>query len=372
MITIGGKDIADIVIDNKNVVKVQDATTLEIMWQKTTPVVVDYFYIENTYSGSNTITINTIDQSPIANHATSLQYSKDQSTWTTITLSGTNTILMNSGEKVYFRNNNGYFNCIDFKTIFSCNKKHKVGGNINTLLNYQNLSGVTLSEDCFLELFNGNTTLRNAYNLTLPSMILAPSCYVNMFYNCTNLTSPPRILPATTLTSGCYNEMFSGCTSLMVTPELPATTLAQYCYRQMFWNCTNLEDAPSLVATTLAQGCYKQMFAGCTSMTNAMYWLPATTLAEDCYWGMFAGCSALTTAPQLLATTLEDGCYYWMFQNCSSLNSVTTNANDISAPDCLYNWLQGVSNSGTFHNLGSATYPTGTSGIPSGWTEVNS
>ena len=59
-----------------------------------------------------------------------------------------------------------------------------------------------------------------------------------------------------------------------------------------------------------------------------------------------------------------------MFKNCASLNSITVYANDISASDCTYSWLLGVASTGTFRNLGSATYSRDASGIPAGWTEV--
>ena len=87
---------------------------------------------------------------------------------------------------------------------------------------------------------------------------------------------------------------------------------------------------------------------------------------------MFRGCTSLTTAPELPATTLADYCYDSMFYGCSKLNSLTVYAQDISASNCTTNWLSGVASSGTFRNLGTATYPTGASGIPSGWTEVKS
>lgn len=47
-------------------------------------------------------------------------------------------------------------------------------------------------------------------------------------------------------------------------------------------------------------------------------------------------------------------------------------ANDISASNCTFNWLTRVSNTGTFYNNGLATYASGTSGIPTGWTEDTS
>lgn len=122
---------------------------------------------------------------------------------------------------------------------------------------------------------------------------------------------------------------------------LPATTLTQQCYWSMFTNCYDLVAAPALPATTMAQSCYQNMFSHCTS---------------------------LTTAPALPATTLADYCYQSMFSGCTLLNSVTTYAQDISARYCISNWLQTVSATGDFYNYGGATYPSGSSGIPSGWT----
>jgi len=53
-------------------------------------------------------------------------------------------------------------------------------------------------------------------------------------------------------------------------------------------------------------------------------------------------------------------------------------ATDISASGCLNDWVSGVASSGTFTKeasliQGSETgqIPTGTSGIPEGWTVVN-
>ena len=68
--------------------------------------------------------------------------------------------------------------------------------------------------------------------------------------------------------------------------------------------------------------------------------------------------------------TMTDYCYGNMFQGCVSLNSITVYADDISALYCTTDWLSNVASSGTFRNLGSATYSRDASGIPSGWTEV--
>lgn len=100
--------------------------------------------------------------------------------------------------------------------------------------------------------------------------------------------------------------------------------------------------------------------------------LPATTLEKYCYTGMFYGCISLTTAPELPATTLANYCYQHMFEYCTKLNKIVTYANSISATNCLYSWVVGVSPTGDFYNLGGATYPSGSSGIPEGWTEHTS
>lgn len=172
---------------------------------------------------------------------------------------------------------------------------------------------------------------------------LEESCLLNMFYGCTGLTSAENLaLPATTLAEGCYSCMFYECTNLATVPELPATTLAENCYENMFYGCTSLTSAPAL---------------------------PATTLAGACYGGMFYGCEALTTAPDLPATTLAFGCYYEMFYGCNLLNSVKCIATEM-AGESTSNWLSGVADSGTFTKKAGVEWPTGASGIPSGWTVI--
>ena len=132
---------------------------------------------------------------------------------------------------------------------------------------------------------------------------------------------------------------------------------------------TVLVSASELIlpATTLAVACYSGMFSGCTSLTTAPS-LPATTLAEGCYDSMFSGCTSLTTAPSLPAATLTEGCYGGMFQGCNVLNSIMIFADDISAIDCLAEWVGNVAQTGTFYKLGSAEYED--EFIPEGWTVV--
>ena len=252
------------------------------------------------------------------------------------------------------------------------------------------LPATTLASSCYYNMFVGCTSLTTSP--ALPATTLASNCYYNMFYGCTNLTTAPT-LPATTLASSCYYGMFSDCTSLTTSPALPATTLASNCYYNMFYGCTNLTTAPALPATTLATYCYYYMFRGCTNLTtspalpaaklvnycyNGMFYgctnlttapaLPATTLATSCYSSMFYGCTSLTTAPALPAAKLVNYCYNSMFNGCTNLNYIKCLATDISATNCTSYWVNGVASTGTFVKNSAATWSTGASGIPTGWT----
>ena len=321
----------------------------------------NYFYVKNEYAGQNNVYVGNYTGNYSTIEQTTVEYSKDRLNWTTmnITQNSVNTITLEEGEKVYFRNNSGKWglsNTSGTHTInyFNASQNYSVGGELKSLIKYNGDITVGTDTGKFVYLFTQgghyeyevyNTTLVSAEDLVFPSVI-GREWYSEMFYYCTSLTKTPKTLPATTLEQNCYVNMFNGCSSLTTTPSnlLPATTLARNCYGSMFSNCTSLTTPPALPATSLEVECYKSMFFGC----------------------------GLTTAPELPATTLVNSCYYLMFSGCSNLNSVTIHADDNSAFQCTYNWLNNVAATGTLHNLGSATYTTGASGIPSGWTETNS
>ena len=416
-------------LGNRNIVKVKLGDV--VIWQKNSEPVEgpDYLYIENTYAGENTITFTTaqLGTPNSYTYAKSVEYSTDKKNWNTLTFntSTPQTITIGVGEKLYLRNDSGAFNYYEFASFYTkinTSQNCVVGGNINTLINYNDADNVSLRGyyGCFYmlfknaknitdasnliipsttivesycrEMFSGCTSLQNAP--TLPATTLGKRCYHEMFYDCSKLTTAPE-LPATNLAMGCYSGMFSNCTSLVNAPTLPATTLVSDCYFRMFSSCTSLVNAPTLPATKLASECYYEMFSSCKALTTApalsatnladycyqgMFRyctsltttpeLPATTLTTNCYSEMFSSCTSLVNAPTLPATTLTNKCYNYMFGGCSKLNSITVYAEDISATECTNSWLYGVSSTGTFNNLGFAPFENGASGIPSGWTEV--
>lgn len=110
------------------------------------------------------------------------------------------------------------------------------------------------------------------------------------------------------------------------------------------------------------------LFIDNEKLTDASELILPTTLTENCFYKMFYNCTSLTTAPTLPATVLAESCYEFMFTDCTNLNYIKMLATDISATDCLFNWVIGVSETGTFVKHPDATIPTGLSGIPEGWT----
>ena len=165
-----------------------------------------------------------------------------------------------------------------------------------------------------------------------------------------------------------FYSLFKDCTSLVSAPDLPVTTLTEGCYKSMFANCSSLTQVPELPATTLAASCYSGMFTNCSSLVSVPA-LPATTLADSCYYQMFLGCSSLVSAPELPATTLASYCYNEMFNGCSKLNYIKALFTTTPGSTYTYNWVSGVSSTGTFVKSKDATWDvTGAYGIPSGWT----
>lgn len=312
--------VTDMMLGNTPVEQVSDSLG-NVLWSSAVDPSLEYFYIEDISGSGDDFNIFTNDSSSMS---ITLEYSYDKNTWTTATVSYGNPLLayLDANEKVYIKAVADTWYTYNISRMSG----HNVGGNIMSLLYGDNFIGQTAFPANygyeFGSLFEGNDGLYNAENLSLP---------------------------ATTLNFACYESMFKECRYLETAPALPATTLAPHCYSNMFYGCISLETAPEL---------------------------PADTLDYNCYDSMFYGCTALLESPVLPATTLVDFCYQQMFYGCTYLKKITTYADDISAQDCLNNWVYNAgfvySAGGSFYNLGGATYPSGDSGIPSGWTEHNS
>ena len=332
-------NVDSVYIGNTEIKKVYEGTSL--VWEQP----IQYFKITNEYNGNNTIKFGR-DSDPGSSSGQidiTLEYSTDGgSTWSSLYIGGRQVTTVTvatipAGGTIIFRGNNTY---IGGALHFSSTQNFSVSGNLMTILDKTGQS-TTLSYPGFGALFVGS-----------------------------KVTDASRLkLPATTLVNNCYQQMFRNCTLLTAAPNLPATTLADSCYWEMFGGCTSLTKAPELPATTIATGCYNSMFNGCTSLVTPPSILPATSVRDTyfCYSNMFGGCTSLTTAPYLASEDLANGCYNQMFGGCTSLNKIVVAARWWYAGFANY-WVDGVAATGDFYHSSGVTIPTGTSGIPSGWT----
>lgn len=301
-----------------------------------TPYATKYFCIES-LEDSNTITFTKGTSAPNNTYYTST----DLNTWTEYY--GTQSWTLNNGQKLYFKAVAtfwGYYT--DYVWKFSSTGRFNVSGNIMSLLYGDNFAGQTLLK-AYYETQSRNYTYCG---------------FCNLFRNCTNLIDASKlVLPATEFQTTYFGEGVS----------------THYgCYSGMFYGCTSLLKGPKqLPATSLRAGCYDSMFYGCTSLETAIEELPASKLEYSCYQYMFNGCTNLIKAPIILAQTTSHQSMLEMFKNCSNLTEIKCAVKTFNGNLPLYNWVSGVSATGDFYGYDRLNWPTGNSGIPTGWTWYN-
>lgn len=142
-----------------------------------------------------------------------IEYSMNRTSWSTYTF-GTQLSLSRVWDKVYFRNASTTTTWLNTSSAY-----------------YQFIMTWSISASWDVNyLINKNST----------SSLTWEFCYRLLFYNCTALTTAPR-LPALNLTLRCYLNMFYWCTNLTNLPTLNATNLTEACYQQMFYGCSKIK-----------------------------------------------------------------------------------------------------------------------------------
>ena len=258
---------------------------------------------------------------------------------TPVSTSSNASFTLQAGDKVQFNSTNSALgvrtdpddpNSYNYLNIM-VDKKSYVYGNVMSMVNDNGgdfAADLTLADYAMPKLFCGSFSVDNHIAF---------------------LADKPLMLPATNISKYCYRYMFGFCTELSTLPSgfLPAKVMKEQCYAFIFTYCQGLIALPDDLLPaggggggSLAKSCYEAMFQCCSGLTTlADDFLPATTLAERCYCDMFRSCSGLNHAPLLRAPTLVNKCYEDIFFNCSKLSEVTCLATNISASECLFNWL---------------------------------
>lgn len=288
---VNNKIVNDVLINGQQAIKIVD--TNQTLWEaKEDLTAIDYLKFRNTDSDSQTWSMNLSS----ANSKGVMEYAiTTESKGRFVKYTSNSTLTIPGGSTLYLRGD-GFTKLSSSSTTTSPfttsnDASFVVSGNLNTLLQYNNIPTIPYAGWTFAYLFYDKSFLFD--NIILPFSYIYLHGYEYMFCNCPNLKTPPE-LPATIVELYGYKNMFTYCTSLETAPELPATEIGIASYQYMFAGCISLKKAPSsLPATDLTTSSYEQMFSNCTSMTTAPVISDKTSTAEKCYYQMFYNCSKL-------------------------------------------------------------------------------
>lgn len=236
---------------------------------------------------------------------------------------------------------------------------------------------VTGSTNNFRDCFYGCSNLTDISGIAINATDIPTACFINTCYGCLSLT---KAVPMTvnTVQRDSFNATYEGCIALndITGFVINATEYFETTFRRTFYNCTSLTKAlPMTIATLSGIGTFNSTYDGCSSLSDISgVHITATTAGSGSFKIMFRG-TAITESPDLSSlTTLygigdqSNGSFAYMFQNCANLKKITVGFSSWNSA-YTYQWVNGVSSTGDFYNLGGATISSGNNGRPSGWTE---
>lgn len=383
---------------------------------------------------SGTFTL-TIGANLSAIHLSYVEYSLDGRTWVrTNNVSGSavtvTTPTVNAGDKVYWRGS-GTRNCgtrdsnTNNKGIFSATCNFEISGNIASYLYGKNVENASFGLRAFVGLFINCTKLVSAQDLEITPVSTYNDTFAYMFSGCSSLTTSPDLSRIPIGGEYIFSYTFYNCTSLTITSALPQTSLATYCYECMYRGCTALTNASPIGARDFKNNSCSQMYYGCTHLTKTAA-MTVDDAENSAFWGMYQGCTLLTDAdnitinsfsgtnicqnmfrqcsslvdkiPTINASSITNGCFTYMYYQCSNLtkahsfpaltllptcysfmyhstkvNYIKMIATDISANNCLLNWVYGVPNNNScifVKNINATWTNIGDSAVPTRWKVI--
>ena len=344
----------------------------------------DYLYIQNTDSNEQ---VFQIVKHGTPSTGTDLSYSFDKRVWSFPQYDniGYAQITLQSGEKMYLRSSTGLSqsNSAYYSINSSRSTPFTAGGNLLSVIDYTNIGSISSIPNygCCYMFYSSGITEANVFGEI--KTIGDYGCYY-MFHNShyiTNVGSPQKI--KTVKDHGCYC-MFKDCRSL--TSPLPlnvVTTAYPYAFYSMYYDCESLLRASDLNGLTeINPYTCGSMYVGCISIVSPPEMKNVRIINTDGLGNTFYGCTSLTAGVNLKNVTGINinaaaktygimGCCY---AGCTSLKTAyAPNVSNLynTNEDVLYGWLTNVSNSGTAYKNRNATFLSGNSGLPSGWSSRN-
>lgn len=213
-----------------------------------------------------------------------------------------------------------------------------------------------------------------------PRILINPSSEsvaAYMFYECTRLkdASSVQFIGSSYGIRACYS-MFYRCNKLNDLPAMSIITEAsEYCCSYMFTGCYSLLDASSIQinCNSIATHAFEVMFQDCMSLVTSPSRIDAISVRDRGLAGMFYNCTKLVAGSDVLldsCTVVEGNALSELFYGCTRLNHIRA-IFPVQNSAAVYNWVLGVSETGTFVTKENLSWQSGNSGIPSGWTRVN-
>lgn len=290
------------------------------------PVTVNYFYIK-CLSGDGAYTY--LNDGNTGYYPT-LLYSTDRTNWASF---GTTSIAINAGDTIYLKAGpNGNDGINNSNTNYAYNNfiltggTFEIGGDVTTLMDENGNQDLSLAGQFhFGRIFYQQNNLVSVSNLVFPEKV--GYCSFHNAFNGTGITTPPNLSNIKYVGYNGMGSAFRYCNSMTGTVDLssvigllPTSESNHYAFNYTFGNCASLQGAilPNILPYSR---CYNSLFNSDGQLTSIT--VPWTS------WG----------------------------------------------DDTNYNWVYGVSGSGTFTcpaALGTdSTVARGVNYCPSGWTVVN-
>ena len=331
-------------------------------YYKTVRVIVDSdgggtpLYIENVDSKTGYFSLYK-QGSPT--YTPNLNYRIDNGEWFEYDVTNLPRIEVPIGSKIYLKGGNDVgFNQSEldyYKLNFHSSKtssddcKCNIGGYITSLLALENFNLITHIPDySFKSLFSVSRLLLSVENLITSNITsVGNNSFKYCFNSCTSLVTAPMFDNITNVGNYGFNYCFEGCTSLVTAPTFSnVTKIGAMSFSNCFNNCISLVTAPTFENLTYSS---TQTFQNC-----------------------FTGCKSLITTPNFrkIITVSSSSSFDNCFKNCTSLKNIIAPRPSSWTTTYFNNWVQGVPAGGTFYKKSGLSIPTGTGGIPEGWTVI--